>query len=76
MISSCMTFINSNAIVRRAVLFVTVYLTWYGMHTAWIFAHESKFDGMATAAIIAAVLAPLSALQAAAFHTYTQGRSE
>lgn len=74
--SSFWNFIDSRAVVRRLVLGFTLWMTWYGVHEAVLFAYQSKFDGVGTAAIIAAILAPIAALQGLAFSTYTNGRKE
>ena len=67
-------FVDSRAVVRRCVLGFTLYLTWYGTHAAFEFAKTSTYDGLGTAAVVAAILAPLAALQGFAFSTYTDGR--
>lgn len=67
-------WLDNRAVVRRVVLFFTLYMTYYGVHMAWAFAAESKFDGVGTAAVIAAVLAPIAALQGFAFQSYTTGK--
>ena len=67
-------WIDNRAVVRRLVLFFTLYMTYYGVHTAWQFAYSSKFDGVGTAAVIAAVLAPIAALQGFAFQHYSGSR--
>lgn len=70
------TWVDSRAVVRRAVLAFTLYMTWYGVHACLEFAKLSQFDGLGTAAIIAAVLAPIAALQGFAFANYTSGRRD
>jgi len=67
-------WIDNRAVIRRVVLFFTLYMTYYGVATAWKFASASPFDGVGTAAVIAAVLAPIAALQGAAFQNYTGSR--
>lgn len=69
-------WVDGRAVVRRVVLAFTLYMTWYGVHKAWAFALLSTFDGLGTAAVIAAVLAPVAALQGFAFANYTKGRVE
>ena len=69
-------FIDERAVVRRLVLLFTLYMTWLGTTGAFAFAIVSKFDGMSTAAIIIAILAPLAALQGFAFNSYTNSRTE
>jgi len=51
-------------------------MTWLVTHQAWIFAQSSTFDGLGTAAVIAAIVAPTAALQGFAFQAYTKGRAE
>ena len=75
-VSAFHDWIDNRAVIRRIVLFFTLYMTWYGVHTAWQFAQVSKFDGLGTAAVIAAVLAPIAALQGFAFQNYTRSRAE
>src|SRR3989304_2977588 len=63
-------WIDNRAVIRRIILFFTLFMTYYGVNTAWKFASASPFDGIGTAAVIAAVLAPIAALQGAAFQNY------
>jgi len=74
--TTVLDFIDNRAVVRRLVLAFTLYMTWYGVHKAWIFAGTSTFDGLGTAAVIAAVLAPIAALQGFAFQSYTRSKAE
>jgi hypothetical protein len=67
-------WIDNRAVIRRIVLFFTLYMTYFGTHEAWLFARTSTFDGVGTAAIIAAVLAPIAALQGFAFAQYSNSR--
>ena len=60
--------------VRTAVLGATVWLTYETTRWAFTFAHGSTFDGIGTAAVIAAVTAPLAALQAFAFRDYMSAK--
>lgn len=76
MIRDFWDWIDSRAIVRRMILAFTLYMTWLVTHQAWVFAHNSGYDGIGTAAIIAAIMAPTAALQGFAFANYTKGRSE
>lgn len=69
-------FVDARAVVRRGVLMFTLYMTYYGTHEAFAFAHSSTYDGLGTAAVVAAILAPLAALQGFAFSTYTDGRKD
>ena len=70
------SFIDQRGIVRRVVLGITLYLTWVSFHWAASYASESTRAGMDIAAIIAAVLAPIAALQGAAFKAYLGRRNE
>ena len=56
--------------IRAAVLGVTVWLTISVVREAWLFAAVSHFDGIGTAAVIAAITAPVTALQGFAFSSY------
>lgn len=69
-------WVDSRAIVRRFVLGFTLYITWYSTHAAFVFASTATYDGLGTAAIIAAILAPVAALQGFAFSAYTNVRKE
>jgi len=69
-------FIDNRAVVRRMVLFFTLWMTYEITVSAWSFAGTSTFDGIGTAAVIAAVTAPFAALQGFVFHSYSQGRKE
>jgi len=69
-------WVDSRSVVRRVVLFFTLYMTWYGTHKAFLFAQSSTFDGVGTAAVIAAILVPIGALQGFAFQQYVKGRAE
>ena len=59
----------------RAVLIVTIVMTWRITVWAFEFAHAmADHNGMETAAVIAAITVPFTALQAFAFKTYTDGK--
>lgn len=59
----------------RAVLIVTIVMTWRITAWAFEFAHAmAGHNGMETAAIIAAITVPFTALQGFAFSTYTSGK--
>lgn len=72
--SRFLDFIDDRAVIRRLVLAFTLYLTWLVTHQAWIFAATSTFDGVGTAAIIAAIVVPVTGLQGFAFSSYSSGR--
>jgi uncharacterized membrane protein YphA (DoxX/SURF4 family) len=59
----------------RIVLIVTIIMTWRITVWAFEFAHAmAGHNGMETAAIIAAITVPFTALQGFAFSTYTSGK--
>lgn len=62
--------LNKQALVRRASLIFTFWMTYEAFRWAYAFAVASKFDGLGTAAVIGAVLTPLSALQGYVFNRY------
>lgn len=76
MITKFWDWVDSRSIVRRIVLFFTLYMTWNVTYAAWLFSHASKFDGLGTAAVIAAVTAPTAALQVYAFRDYINGKGK
>jgi hypothetical protein len=66
-------FIDSSKVFRRFTLVITIWMTWQAsqwgieMATAWIGTTKS---GIEMAAVIGAVLAPLSFLQASVFKAF------
>lgn len=76
MIARFWNWIDDRYIVRRLVLIGTFVTTIWAIREAFIFATSSPFDGGGTAAVIAAILAPLSVLQGFAFRDYNSGRGE
>lgn len=70
------TVINEQGIVRRCVLGVTVYMTYTATTWAENFANVTARSGLDAAAIIAAVTAPLMALQGFAFKQYLDSRNK
>jgi hypothetical protein len=70
-------WIDKRAIIRRVVLFVTLWMTWRAFAWAADFASSlPDKSGVDMAAIIAAVTAPITYLQASVFSTYAAGRQE
>ncbi len=69
-------WIDSRAIVRRASVVVCLYLTIVQPIAAWQFAQLKLYPGLEVAAIIAAVLTPLAALQGAVLKFYFDVRAE
>lgn len=67
-------WIDSRSIIRRIVLFVTLWMTWESFMWAAQFAETTSKTGVEVAAIIAAVTAPVAALQAFIFKVYADGR--
>jgi hypothetical protein len=68
-------WIDRRAIIRRVVLFVTLWMTWRAFNWAGEYASSvNNLSGMDIAAIIAAVTAPITYLQAAVFKIYSEGR--
>lgn len=68
-------WIDSRSIVRRIVLFVTLWMTWEAFQWAAGFAQSSTKAGIDIAAIIAAVTAPISVLQGYVFKVYSDARN-
>jgi hypothetical protein len=61
----------------RLVLIITLWMTWRVTEWAFEFAHATAgLGGYDVAATIAAITAPFTALQAAAFRVYTEGKQE
>jgi hypothetical protein len=69
-------FLDPYGVNRRVILFITVYMTWKSFEWAAHFAGTSTKSGLEEAAIIAAVTAPISALQGFVFKVYTESRPE
>lgn len=63
-------WVDDRQIVRRCVIWVTIYMTWEAGVHGWAFAKVSTFDGIGTAAVIASITAPLAVLQKSAFEAY------
>lgn len=62
--------------VRAITLAITLWMTWRAFIWAAAFSTVSTHDGTGTALIIAAVTAPISALQAFIFKTYMGGKPQ
>lgn len=72
-------WVDNRAVVRRLVLAFTLWMTYHVIESAWEFAVlavGNHYDGVAVAAIIAAITAPVAALQGFAFQQYVNGRKE
>lgn len=60
--------------VRSFVLYITLWMTWEAFQWAAAFAYAAKLDGLGTGAVIAAVTAPIAALQGFVFKIYSESR--
>ena len=60
--------------VRAFTLYITLWMTWEAFQWAAAFSHTTKLDGLGTAAVVAAVTAPISALQVFIFKAYTESK--
>jgi hypothetical protein len=72
-------FIDSRAIVRRSVLAFTLFLTYQSVFWAYEFgtvAISMKADLLGVAAIIGAIMLPITGLQGFVFNSYTRGRQD
>jgi hypothetical protein len=61
--------------VRSGTLYVTVWMTWLAFDWAGQFAYSSDKAGSDIALIIAAVTAPITALQMFIFKVYSESRA-
>ena len=61
--------------VRAFTLYVTLWMTWEAFQWATHYAVAARLDGLGTAAVIAAVTAPISALQGFIFKIYAESRT-
>jgi hypothetical protein len=68
-------FIDNRSMVRRSVLFVTVYMSWLSFQWAMVFATETAKSGAEVGLIIAAVTGPVAALQGFILKVYSDARS-
>lgn len=82
-IHSLLDFINSNAIIRRLVLFAAIVMTWrvsvWGilLGTEWLhMAPGIRPAGIDMAAVIGAVTAPLTLFTGAVFRAYVEGKAQ
>lgn len=67
-------WVDRRRIVHRLMLFITLWMTWEAFHWATMYASTVEISGMDAAAIIAAVTAPISALQGYVFKVYSESR--
>ena len=75
-IATFWNFVDSRAIVRRIVLFVTLWMTYRSFTWAAEFAETTTRTGLDVAAIIGAVTAPVSALLASVAKFYGDSRRD
>lgn len=68
-------FIDNRSIVRRSILFVTLYMSWLSFEWAMIFATETAKTGAEVGLIIAAVTGPVAALQGFVLKVYSDARN-
>lgn len=76
MISKFWDWVDNRSVIRRIVLFVTLWMTWASFMWAAGFAESTLKSGLEVAAIIAAVTAPIAALQGFIFKVYAEGRGK
>ncbi len=60
--------------VHALTLYITVWMSWEAFERMSAYALASRLDGIGTAAVIAAVTAPITALQVFIFKTYSESR--
>jgi hypothetical protein len=68
-------WVDGRAVVRRIVLFVTLWLTWKSFAWASSFATTTVLGGADAGLVIAAVTGPVAALQAFTFKWYGESRT-
>lgn len=61
--------------VRAFTLYITLWMTWEAFQWAAAFAYAAKLDGLGTAAVVAAVTAPISVLQGFIFKVYAENKA-
>lgn len=69
-------WINTHSIIRRIVLFITLWMTWEAFVWAKEYAEFSELPGIEMAAVMGAVTAPITLLQGFVFKVYAEGRKE
>lgn len=60
--------------VRAFTLYVTLWMTWEAFQWAAQYAYATQLDGLGTAAVVAAVTAPISVLQGFIFKVYAESK--
>ena len=76
MIDRFWDWVDTRSIVRRIVLFVTLWMSWAAFIWAAGFAETTDKSGVEVGLIIAAVTAPIAALQGFVFKVYSESRGE
>jgi hypothetical protein len=69
-------WVDRRTVFRRLIVVFSLYMTWEVTYNAWLFSAVSKYDGVGTAAIIAAIMVPVGAVQKFAFDIYSEARKE
>lgn len=60
--------------VRAITLYITLWMTWEAFQWAAQYAYATQLDGLGTAAVVAAVTAPISVLQGFIFKVYAESK--
>ena len=68
-------WVDQRQVVRRAVLFITVYMSYEAFAWAARFAETTDKAGAEVGLIIAAVTGPVAALQGFVIKVYSEGRT-
>lgn len=66
--------LNKGHLIRRGILGIATYIQVYALFWCFEFASTSTHDPLAIAAIVGALITPVSALFAAAIKLYNDGR--
>jgi len=76
MIEAFWNWVDNRSVIRRIVLFITLWMTWASFMWAAGFAETTTKSGVEVGLIIAAVTAPIAALQGFVFKVYAEGRAK
>lgn len=60
--------------VHSLTLYITIWMSWEAFERMSAYAIVSRLDGIGTAAVIAAITAPITALQVFVFRVYSESR--
>ncbi len=74
-LTSFWDWVDDRAVVRRVVLFITVYMSYASFMWAARFAETTDKTGAEVGLIIAAVTGPVAALQGFVLKVYSEARS-